>query len=408
MNGSDVSGPILIVGAGPAGLSAAACLGRRGIDSVLVDKDFFPGGHGAQLACQATDTCARCNACLTEDAAGEIDPARVSLAAGTQVVEAATGPDGHRVALRTEAQYLDPDICVDCGACFQACPEVGKAIRQRPLSLGPRYGLDASQCLRFKGQDCDACQKACPVDAINWDAEPSTRELSVPAVILAAGYTPFDAALKPRYGYDLYDDVITSIELDHWLRNGSGLVRPSNGQVPADVAFIQCVGSRDISLGRDYCSRVCCGYAMRLAKLIRYRRPDTAVSMFYMDLQNVGRNFDQFLSDAMAEVEFIHGVPGELHLDEDGRVKTPFLNEGTGHREVRQFDLVVLSVGLGPPDIGPMADLGYQSNEDGFYTGQPDQGLFAAGAAIGPMGVAEAKAGGLAAAEAAARYVRRS
>ena len=403
-----MSGPILIVGAGPAGLSAAACLGRRGFDAILVDRDLFPGGHGAQLACQATDSCARCNACLTEESASAIDPARVRLAVGTQVVEASPGPSGYKVSLRTDAQYIDPDICVECGKCLNACPKAGQAIRQRPLSLGPRFGLDASQCLRFQGRDCNACQDACPVDAIKWDAKPRDREITVPAVILAAGYTPFDAKLKPRYGYDLLDDVVTSVELDHWLRNGSGLVRPSNGQVPADIAFIQCVGSRDTSLGRDYCSRVCCGYAMRLARLVRYRWPLTSISIFYMDLQNVGRNFDKYLSDSIGEFEFIHGVPGELQLDADGRVRVPFLNEGAGHRDVRLFDLVVLSVGLGPPDIGPMTNLGYQRNEDGFWVGQPDQGLFAAGAAIGPMGVAESKAGGLAAAEAAVRYVRRS
>ena len=384
---------VLIIGAGPAGMTLAADLGERGVSSVMVERAPFPGGHAALLACKALDRCAKCNACLLEDAAASLAAqAGWTLLAETRVETVARADQGYLVRLEAGPRVLDPERCVDCGLCLDACPEQGRAIRVNPVpGVGPRYAFDPQHCLRTRGEACSACFDACPVGAVDFDARPGQVDIEARAVAPATGpLTPFDPALKPRFGHSRLPDVITGLELEAMIRETGETLRPSNRAAPGRVAFIQCVGSRDRSLNRDYCSRICCGYALRLARLIRSRRPETAVSVFYMDIQNFGRGFEETFIHIQNEVELIHGIPGEITADDRGSVRVPFLNEDSGRGEEREFDLVVLSIGLGGPDQTLDDPLGLQRNEDGFLISAPDQGLFVTGAAGAPLSVAEA------------------
>ena len=384
---------VLIIGAGPAGLFTAARLAERGFAPLIVEQGLFPGGQASRLACKAAPTCARCNACLLETALTELAETKLSrLMSLTTVTAAEQTSDGWRVGLRTEPLLLDPDVCVDCGACLDQCPAASRAIRRAPAAgFGPRYGLDPSGCLRFAGQDCRACADVCPVGAIDFEAQAREETVQVRAVTAAVGFTPFDARLKPRFGYGRVPGVVTAMDLEEMLRQDASWPTP-DGRPPEKAAFIQCVGSRDRKLGRDYCSRICCAYALRLARLLRRRRRDSTATFFYMDIQTVGRNFDRYLQKTAQTVELVHGVPGEITSSEDGRPGVPFLNEATGRTERRDFDLVVLSIGLG----GPAADLdeifGFQRNQDGFLLENGRPGLFVTGAALGPASVAESKA----------------
>jgi heterodisulfide reductase subunit A len=375
----------------------------------VAEKGFFPGGQAAHLPCKATEACAKCNACLLEETLAETagcGPVRIMYQ--TEVVRVEKSGQSYRAFLRTSPTYLDPDACTGCGACFDKCPEQGKAIRKAPAAgTLPGFALDAASCLRARGEECRVCADVCPVGAIDFSAAETEREMDVRAVVAAPGFRPFDPAGKPRYGWDLYSDVISALELDQMLRSEGDLKRPSNGSPPQSVAFIQCVGSRDKSIGRDYCSRVCCGYAMRLARLIRHRRPDTEVSMFYMDLQNTGRDFDRFYRELKEQIEFIHGVPGEIQASEDGRLIVPYADETEGRREQRVFDLVVLSLGLGPPDPAMAEALGFALDEDGFLQADPAAGKFTAGAASGPMSIAESRQRGAATAAKVCEYLKK-
>lgn len=398
---------VLIVGAGVAGLSAAAALAARGIKSLVVEESLFPGGHAASLSCKATRTCAKCNACLLEETlAGLAGGNHHRLACLTSATSARPVPGGYRVGLTSRPVYLDPDRCTACGLCLESCPARGRAIRRAPAPVfGPGYGLEAAACLYFNGQDCRACLEVCPAGAVDLSATGGEAEVEVRAVVVAAGFVPFDPRLKPHLGSGRLSDVVSALEVETRLRTQGALRRPSDGRAPARLAFVQCVGSRDRRLGRDYCSRVCCAYALRLARLIRHRWPETGVSFFYMDVQTFGRNFDRFFAETQGEVELIHGLPGEITAGEDGTLRVPFLNEATGAREAREFDLVVLSVGLDPPEEGLDKVLGLGRDEDGFLVGRPEQGLFVTGAAAGPADVAEARARGEGTAAEVAAYL---
>lgn len=399
---------VLIIGAGVAGLSAAGYLSSLGYDCLLVEKGLFPGGHAAHLSCKATGSCARCNACLLEESLTDAEEGHSRLAVQTEVTGLKAEEGGYVAALRREATLLDPVKCVDCGLCYDACPERGLALQKSPApAWGPRYGLEARHCLQVRGQDCRACVDACPAGAIDFGAEAVEEEIRVRTVVYAGGFVPFDAAGKPRYGYGRLTDVVTALDLDRQLRTTGRVTRPSDGMPPDRVAFIQCVGSRDRSIGRDYCSRVCCGYALRIARLIRHRRPETDISFFYMDLQNAGRSFGTYLNEVKAEIELLQGVPGEINLSPKGTLLVPHMDPEDGRKNVREFDLVVLSIGLGPPDGALVSALGFDTDQDGFPLSRPDQGLFVAGAASGPMSVAESRALALGTAARAHRYLKR-
>lgn len=386
---------VVIIGAGVAGLSAAAGLTKNGLSCLLVERTPFPGGRAAELSCKATESCARCNACLLEESLRDVGRTQGCRVA-TQAVVSACRPhqDGFRLTLAKDPVYLDPDTCIRCGLCHDVCPAKDRAIRRSPSSssLGQGFALCGESCLHLQGLDCQACVDVCPVRAIDFSAEPTSEEVEARAVLATPGFTPFDPAGKPRLGHGRLADVVTALELDRSLRVDGRLRRPSDGTPPTRLAFVQCVGSRDKSIGRDYCSRVCCGYALRMARLIRHRWPNTQISFFYMDIQTVGRDFHRYYRAVRDEIELIHGIPGEITAGPDGALNVPFLNEALGRPETREYDLVVLSVGLGPPDPSLPEALGLETDEDGFMRSNPRHGVFVAGAAEGPMSVAEARA----------------
>jgi len=397
---------VLIIGAGMAGLTAAARLAERGHDCLVVERDLFPGGLTATLSCKAVESCVRCNACLVEDALADLSrPGRVGFRYRARLLSCRrTEEGGYLARIENAPGRLDADLCADCGLCVEKCP-VRATRRSGVPAFGPRYGLDAGICLYFKGQPCRVCLDVCPSGAIRLDAPSEEETVEARAVIVAVGARPFDPALKPRYGYSRLTDVVSGLDLEGMLRERGRVLRPSDGRPPDRIAFIQCVGSRDRKLGRDYCSRVCCGYALRLARLIRFRRPETEVSMFYMDLQTFGRDFDRFEQRAREAVEMIRGVPGEIEAGPDGALAVPFMDDADGARRVRFFDLVVLSVGLGGPEAGLAPELDLSTDEDGFLTGDPETGLFVAGAAGGPLNAAESRAQAEGAAALAAEYL---
>ncbi len=217
--------------------------------------------------------------------------------------------------------------------------------------------------------------------------------LNASAILVATGIDFFDARQKPEYGYGLFQNVITAKDLDEMLRSRGGVFRPSDGQIPSKIAFFQCVGSRDETIGHLWCSKVCCAYALRFMRAIRYQNPDIQTSFFYIDIQPLGRSFESLLHACRQDegMRLIRSLPSKVYghrTSTDLRMR--FIDPVSGEIVEEGFDLVVLSIGMTPrQDAQRVADfLHIPKNEEGFYQSPPHQsGVFLSGACKGPRDI---------------------
>ncbi len=298
--------------------------------------------------------------------------------------------------------------------------EVGIAstLVEREPSIG---GLSASFCCKAS-ESCNKCF-ACVVDkrisevrnrpeiSILTQTEPigvkgNSEEYTVSlkrgkerfdrkasAVVIAAGINPFDASQKVEYGYGRFKNVITAKDLDEMLRYQGRLSRPSDGQLPKNVAFFQCVGSRDESIGNLYCSQVCCAYALRLIKAIRYQYPEVKATFLYMDIQPAGTSFQEFLTSCREDkgIRLIRSLPSKVyHSPLSDTLRVRFIDPQKGEVVEEPFDLIVLSVGMVlKKEAKSLTQIfGLSLTEDGFIASPPSHtGVFVTGACTGPKDI---------------------
>lgn len=323
--------PVLLIGGGVAGLSAALELARRGLESLIVERGPALGGRAASLCCKAAPACARCGACRVGDLLAEA-LARPEITAVTLAQPVAARPEGGGWRVELEPVAGSPATAGGLGA---------------PL------------------------------------ASPITVQAG--AVILALGHRPFDAHEKTRFGHGRVAGVVTALELEEALSRG----RMPGGVAPGRVAFVQCVGSRDQSLGHLFCSRICCGFGLRLARMLRGQYPESQVTFFHMDVQGYGRAWEAEMPALRADIRFVRAMPGEVRHGLGGPEVLFAQPDGNPARE--EFDLVVLSVGLMPPREDAVAAMfAVGKNLDGFLDpAQAPPGVYVAGTACGPRSVVE-------------------
>jgi heterodisulfide reductase subunit A len=186
------------------------------------------------------------------------------------------------------------------------------------------------------------------------------------------------------------------------VRAQGRVLRPSDGQPPAKVAFIQCVGSRDERLGNLWCSHVCCPYALRAAELMKHHNPEVEITVFYMDIQNTGNNFPAFYEKCKQDLQFVRNIPVDIYPMEDDRLRMRYTTEADGSPVDAEFDLVVLSIGIMPGldnqrmasllDIGLDADGFFRSSDSFNRTATTNNGVFLAGTVGGPKTIAASMA----------------
>ncbi|MCB2228130.1 MAG: FAD-dependent oxidoreductase [Desulfarculaceae bacterium] len=386
---------VLVIGGGVAGATAALELAGQGVPVHLVERDDFLGGHAAWLACKAAEQCLKCNGCVSEPRLAAL-PGHplITVHRRAEVKRLSESGGGFRALIAQRPAYIDQERCTACGLCLEACPalEDGAIRRPRLAAEAPRLAIDPEQCLFFKDGRSTVCRDVCPEEAIDFGRQGSESELEVSALVLATGFTPFDPTPRQRLGYGRFPEVITALELEEMLRREGLALRPSDGRLARKVAFIQCVGSREVA-GNNYCSRVCCGYGLRLGRALSGRQ-GCEVAMFYMDLQSFGHAVDEFLDAAHSELRLVRSMPYDVYAHPGGGLRVEY-QPGEGQPPVSEpFDLVVLSVGLSPnPANQALAELtGAELDGAGFLAGGEREGVFLAGTALGPMDVAEAVA----------------
>ena len=334
---------------------------------------------------------------------------------------------------------MPSEACIACGACAQVCPtgaikiEGQDNILHRELDLGPPKAIhvpfaqavpnvpviDTESCIHARTGKCKVCDKFCGPGAIDHDMEDEREELDVGTIILATGFEPFDCSELLQYGYGRLPNVISGLEFEKMSNAGgptSGRILLEGGRPPSSVGILHCIGSRDENYNQ-YCSRVCCMYAMKFAHLVR-EKTSAQVYEFYIDLRAFGKGYEEFYKRCMSEdVLFIRGKAAEITNaaeSPDERGKLVVVCEDTLLGEVRRVpvDMVILAAGLVPrrdaDEIGRLFSI--SRSRDGFFLEQhpkmapvatASDGIFVAGACQGPKDIPDSVAQGGAAAGAA-------
>lgn len=288
------------------------------------------------------------------------------------------------------------DACVKCGACLVV--EASRSVLANPavevITGGRLTTVERSGRFRFAIRQ-----------ASSDTGEDLAREAD--AVILACGFQPFDPRSKP-YGYGRFANVITNLELERMLRDQSIPLRPSDHRTPDQIAFVQCVGSRDRQLGHLWCSKVCCASALRLARLIKTRCPQVDVTFFYIDIQTFGKDFQDFLSRIKQEFTMVRALPGDVFAAEGDRLRIAYFDPGNRKAREDLCDLLILSVGITPDaeNLQLARQFHLTPKPSGFWPISTAAGVFCAGTVCGPMSIAESIVSGEQAALQAAEYIR--
>ena len=390
---------VAVIGAGVAGLTAADLLSDWGVQVSLIEKSPFLGGHAIQLNCKATQACVKCGACVAEEKLQRVTGhADLSILTGA-TVEAVSGETPYALDYAVHSPLVNADRCNGCGICGQKCPVPGAILQGRAPRVGSYVAIRPDLCRYFDDAACTLCQETCPQKVIHLSAAPLSGTIMADAVVLATGFMPYNPTGKP-YGYGLYPNVITSLDAERRLRENGLLTRPSDGRAVKRLAFIQCVGSRDARLGHTWCSKICCGSSLRMARLIQSRQTNVEIDFFYIDTQTFGKDFDLFYRQAREGITMVRAIPGEVRAAGSDELTVIHFDPQSGESRESLFDIVVLSVGLLPsPDNQRLARLfGLAMEENGHLPASaakgPDHpaGIFTAGATSGPMTIAQSVA----------------
>lgn len=208
--------------------------------------------------------------------------------------------------------------------------------------------LDCGVC-----SECSQCIATCPANAVDMSMRERVEEVEAAAVIMSTGFKLFPAELKTQYGYGKLKNVITGMQMDRLLaptRPYNSVLRPGDGKVPDNIAFVLCTGSRDCTVENQLCSRVCCMYSVKHNQLIMGALPLADVTVYYMDIRAFSKGYDEFYEQAGAMgANFVRGRIAKIHEKEDGNLVLHYEDIENGGRTVTaEHDLVVLSVGLLP------------------------------------------------------------
>lgn len=403
-----------MIGGGIAGLQASLDLAEQGIEVYLVEKNPSIGGKMIQL--DKTFPTMDCSACiLTPKMVDASKHSKIHLLTYSDVERIDGEVGAFKVKIHRRPRYVDETTCTGCGLCATRCPvevpnefDDGLGVRKAiyvpfPQAVPLVYTIDMDNCIL-----CSVCEKTCAAHSIKFDQKPEDVEIEVGAIIVATGYRLFDTNKRPEYGHGKYDNVITGLTLERILSasgpTGGHIVRPSDGRVPKKIAFLQCVGSRDPSIGNSYCSRVCCMYALKQARLLKEHVPDADITIFYMDIRAFGKGYEEFYRRACDELK-LKLVKGRVaQVKEEPETRNLLLKaEDVEHEKIwtDTYDLVVLAAGLESTagEIGSVLPIAV--DEDRFFrTIEPKidpvltsvKGVFVAGVAEGPKDIPDSVA----------------
>ncbi|MDD5694432.1 MAG: FAD-dependent oxidoreductase [Bacteroidales bacterium] len=384
------TGPLLVIGGGISGITAAVEAAETGMEVFLVEKQPYLGGRVAHMNRYFPKLCPP--QCGLEINFRRIRNNRHIKVYTSATVESISGSAGNfTITLKRSAQHVN-DHCTACGDCESVCPverpddyrygqQRTKAIYIPDGIVFPyAYTIDEKVCLKSA---CAECLRVCKYQAINLYALPESFAREASGIILATGWKPYDASLIGELGFGTDERVVTNVMLERMVDdNFYGIISPAI--VSPVIAFAQCAGSRDRN-HLPYCSGVCCGTSLKQALMIREKLPQSRIKIFYIDLRVLGRNED-VLAKVQADpgIELIRGkvaaverhkeslIVGAEDLLENKKIET-------------RVDLLVLATGMVPEQNGLEQVI---TQADGFVdTRFLPEGFFAVGSAVHPSDV---------------------
>ncbi len=418
----------LIIGGGIAGMNSALDLAAEGFKVYLVEKSPTIGGHMAQL--DKTFPTMDCSACILTPRMVDVARSKnIELLTYSEVVDVTGYIGNFEVTILKKPHYVDQEKCTGCGACVDYCPivcanefDLGLATRKAiyipfPQAVPGQYTIDMDHCVK-----CGICTRpnVCEPEAIKYDDKPEEIKVKVGTIIVATGWDLFDPSGLKQYGYGIYPNVITGLQMERLLSSFGPLlgkpVRPSDLKEPHRIAFLQCVGSRNFREGGNkYCSRVCCMYATKQARQYKEKHPDAEIYIFYIDIRAFGKGYEEFYESAARNygINYIRGRIAEVSEGKDHQIIIRAEDTLLQQMIELEVDLFVLSCGLEPrKDADKITSLlRIQKSGDGFFMeAHPKlrpvdtltEGIFIAGVAQGPKDIPDAVAQAKGAASSAA------
>lgn len=425
---SPVTKRALVVGGGIAGIQTALDIANNGYQVDILEKEPTIGGKMAQI--DKTFPTLDCSACiLTPKMVEASSHPNIHLITYAELAKVEGYVGNFDVTIKMKARSVDLDKCTGCGTCWSKCPtkvdsefELGMSKRKAiytpfPQAIPNKPVIDREHCLKFRTGKCGICQKFCPTGAIDYTKEDEFVTQRYGAIVMATGYQLFDHSVYGEYGYGQYPDVITGLHFER-LINASGptmgkIKRPSDHKAPKNVVFIKCVGSRDQTKGKAYCSRTCCMYTAKQATLVREKIKDSNVYVFYMDVRTPGKGYEEFYNRTTEQygVHYIRGRVSKIYQDtmigEEGQPTTKLRVRGEdtllGRPVEIEADMVVLATAMvANEDAAQVAQLvGFSYDKDNFYTESHPKlapvethtaGVFLAGACQGPKDIPDSVA----------------
>jgi len=420
---------VLVIGGGIAGQEAALNLASQDFKVILVEKDFSIGGKMIHLS--KVFPTLDCAACITTPKVSETARhPNITIFTNSEITNIEKlGKGKFTATLVQKPRYVTTD-CTGCQICEEKCPVVvqdqyqwdmvGRKAVYIPFSIAnPRIAaIDIDNCIL-----CGLCEKVCPADCIDFSQTETQSLINIKSVIIATGFNLFDPTIMERYGYGEYKNVVTSMQMERQLvptRPFNTVLRPKDGKMPDNIAYILCCGSRDESVGNPICSQVCCMYSIKQAQLLMGALPMADVTIYYIDIRAFGKGFNEFYEQARAmDVEFIKGKVAKISEKENGNLILRYEDFENEKIVEAEHDLVVLSVGiLSNPDFTHMFKGQSVEQDNYYYVKQTDillnpaktsiEGVFAAGTATGPMDIPDSiLSAGNASAETTS-YIRRN